>query len=408
MSASDIRRKHIRLLDSLTILSRVSVAALLYLTSSYLPLFDASPHTVVAPSSTLPSFSSSLLRWDAFHFTAIAKTGYSRDHHWAFFPGVPSLLRFAATFPPPVADPAFALARVALIHVVIAIPTTRAIYNLTLIHFGSPSFAFLTALLSLLPASPVALYFAPYAEPIFTFLSYAGMFACACRQYLRATLYFTVAAAFRSNGVLLALYVPWSLIVHPFLLSSTLPSLGVVFTALFHATLPLLPSLFHQRDAYRVFCLTPAANHAQQPSWCNNLIPSIYTHVQHAYWNVGFLSYWTPSQLPNIALALPLIVPLLFYSIPHTLSLLRGKRLGGLRPLTTAAHSVHAAFLSTTLLTSAHTQIALRLLPALPSTYWAAASLLVERPRWGRAYVVWAVLWGATSIVLWAAFLPPA
>ncbi len=176
MSISETTRKHIRLLDSLTLLSRVSVAALLYLTSSYLPLFDASPHTVLAPSSTLPSFSSSLLRWDTFHFTAIAKAGYSHEHHWAFFPGVPSLLRFAARFSPPVDDPIFALVRVALIHAAIAIPTTRALYHLTLIHFGSPSFALLTALLSLLPASPVTLYFAPYAEPIFTFLSYAGVY----------------------------------------------------------------------------------------------------------------------------------------------------------------------------------------------------------------------------------------
>lgn len=234
------------------------------------------------------------------------------------------------------------------------------------------------------------------------------MLACARRQYLRATLYFTVAAAFRSNGVLLALYVPWSMVVHPFLLSSTLPGLGVVFAACFHTMLPLLPSLIHQRNAYRVFCLAAAANHAQQPPWCNHLIPSIYTHVQRTYWHISFLSYWTPSQLPNIALALPLLVPLLFYSIPHVLSLVHGKARGSLRPLTTAAHSVHAAFLCMTLLTNAHTQIALRLLPALPSTYWAAAALLVERPRWGRAYVIWAVLWGATSIVLWAAFLPPA
>ena len=234
------------------------------------------------------------------------------------------------------------------------------------------------------------------------------MLACAHREYLRATLYFTVAAAFRSNGVLLALYVPWSLVVHPFLSSSTLPGLGVVFSASFHAILPFLPSLLHQRNAYRAFCLAEAANQAQQSPWCDNLVPSIYTYVQRTYWHVGFLSYWTISQLPNIALALPLLVPLLYHSIPHTFSLIQGKSLGSFRPLTTAAHSVHATFLGMTLLTSAHTQIALRLLPALPCTYWAAAALLIERPLWGRAYVIWAVLWGAASIVLWAAFLPPA
>jgi len=291
--------------------------------------------------------------------------------------------------------------------VLIAIPTTRAIYHLTLIHFRSPSFALLTALLSLFPASPTTLYFAPYAEPIFTFLSYQGMLASARTHYYRASLYFTAAAAFRSNGVLLALYVPWSLLIDPFLLSYTLPRPSVVFRAGFHAFLPLLPSLLHQMNAYSVFCLTTSTTDIKRPSWCNRLIPSIYTHVQRTYWNVGFLSYWTPTQLPNIALALPLLVPTLFYSISHISSHLRGKS-GALRPSITTGHAVHATILCITLLTNAHTQIALRLLPALPSTYWSAATLLIERPRWGRAYVVWAVLWGATSVILWATFLPPA
>jgi GPI mannosyltransferase 2 len=231
------------------------------------------------------------------------------------------------------------------------------------------------------------------------------MLACVDEYYLHASLYFFAAAAFRSNGLLLALYVPWSLLVDPFLLSFTLPHPSVVLAACFHALLPLLPSLLHQLNAYRTFCL--ATDGRLPPSWCNHLIPSIYTHVQRTYWHIGFLSYWTSAQLPNIVLALPLLIPLLLYSASHISLLVRGK-LGGLRPPKTTAHVVHAAILGLTLLTNAHTQIALRLLPALPSTYWATAALLVEQPRWGRAYIVWAVLWGATSVVLWAAFLPPA
>jgi phosphatidylinositol glycan class V len=100
-------------------------------------------------------------------------------------------------------------------------------------------------------------------------------------------------------------------------------------------------------------------------------------------------------------------VPVLFYSVSHISSSITRKS-GGLRPTTTMAHAVHATILSITLLTNAHTQIALRLLPALPSTYWSVATLLIERPRWGKAYVVWAVLWGAASVILWATFLPPA
>ncbi|KAH9978724.1 hypothetical protein BGW80DRAFT_1435149 [Lactifluus volemus] len=305
----DQTREHIVLLDKLAILSRVFAAALLCLTSASLPLFDASPRIL---------------------------DGYLYEHYWAFFPGLPWLSRLAENLPAFKVDSTTAAhAWVALLHVALAIPTTRAIYNLTLIHFRSPSFSLLTALLSLLPASPVTLYFAPYAEPIFTFLSYRGMLACARERYLPASLY----------------------------LRRRRPSDG---------SLP--------------------------PPWCNDFIPSIYTHVQRTYWHVGFLSYWTFAQLPNILLALPLLVPLLLYSMSHI----------SCSPLKSTAHAVHAAIFGLTLLTNAHTQIALRLLPALPSTYWAAAALVVERPRWGRAYIIWAVLWGATSIVLWAAFLPPA
>jgi len=67
--------QHVHLLDWLTVLSRVFAAALLYLSSSYLTLFDASPRLLLAPSAFL-SFPSSLLRWDAFPFTPIAKDGY--------------------------------------------------------------------------------------------------------------------------------------------------------------------------------------------------------------------------------------------------------------------------------------------------------------------------------------------
>ncbi|KAI9445656.1 glycosyltransferase family 76 protein [Russula earlei] len=398
---------HIHRLDKLTVLSRILVAASIHISSSYLPLFDASPSTFLTPPASR-SFASPLLRWDAFHFVAIAKEGYSHDQHWAFFPGVPLLLRIAHRLPVLFVDhTTSALAWVALLHASIAIPTTRAIYHLTLIHFRSPSFALLTALLSLLPASPATLYFAPYAEPIFTFLSYRGMLACARKHYFSASLYLAAAAAFRSNGILLALYVPWSLLIDPLLLSFTLPSPSMVLRACFHALLPLLPSLFHQINAYRAFCIPNPTPDAQRPPWCNNVIPSIYAHVQRTYWHVGFLSYWTPAQLPNIVLALPLIVPLLFHSVSHASLRIRGKS-GILRPSTTTVHAVHATILCITLLTNAHTQIALRLLPALPSTYWSVAALLVERPWWGRAYVVWAVLWCAASVVLWATFLPPA
>jgi len=172
--SSTATTEHISRLDKLTVLSRLFIAASIYLSSSYLTLFDASPRAILAPPA-LRTFASSLLRWDAFHFAGIAKDGYSYEHHWAFFPGVPFLMQMAGRLPAFFLDnTTSALTWLALFHALIGIPTTRAIYHLTLIHFRSPSFALLTALLSLFPASPATLYFAPYAEPMFTFLSYQG------------------------------------------------------------------------------------------------------------------------------------------------------------------------------------------------------------------------------------------
>ena len=78
-----------------------------------------------------------------------------------------------------------------------------------------------------------------------------------------------------------------------------------------------------------------------------------------------------------------------------------------LRP-SLAPHAIHALALSLLLLFASHTQIVLRLAASMPLTYWAAAWLLVERPRAGRLWVGWSVVWGAVSCVLWGVFLPPA
>lgn len=186
------------------------------------------------------------------------------------------------------------------------------------------------------------------------------------------------------------------------------------------------PFIYHQYTAYASFCLDTPSDTSGKPPWCTTFPPSIYTYVQNRYWNVGFLRYWTLSQLPNILMAVPPLLSIVSFSVlnirlqllPRLFALLRLQTLArstappktenGFTNLSLTPHAVHALALSLVLLVAAHTQIALRLVASLPFTYWAAAYLLIQHPRAGKWWVGWSVVWGAISIVLWAVFLPPA
>lgn len=163
-----LRRDHRRALLALSIISRL-FTLLIVLLSSHLPLFDASPRLHL---NAFPLING-LLRWDAFHFGHIAQHGYVYEHLWAFFPGTPFIMRLVST----VVGSAEQWARVLIggaIAATATITSVHLLYDLTLELYHSSNFAFLAALLSLLPASPSTLQFASYTEPFFTYLSYRG------------------------------------------------------------------------------------------------------------------------------------------------------------------------------------------------------------------------------------------
>jgi phosphatidylinositol glycan class V len=153
------------------------------------------------------------------------------------------------------------------------------------------------------------------------------------------------------------------------------------------------------------------------------MVPLIYGYVQAKYWNSGFLLYWVPSQLPNIALAFPVLAVIMIFCKHHFQSI-STSILARFKPISVRSlnkhtkdpflhlgitpHVIHASIMCFVLLFAAHTQIVLRLAASMPLTYWAGAWLLVEHPKWGCFWVGWCLVWGAVSTVLWVAFLPPA
>lgn len=181
---------------------------------------------------------------------------------------------------------------------------------------------------------------------------------------------------------------------------------------------PLVPFLLHQYNGYQAFCV-----HTLHPRpWCSGRPPFIYTYVQSSYWNSGgFLRYWTRQQLPNFVISAPVVLLLLWGSLTTitnvgTTVVFRGpSHISSFRdrpnPFHTKSilpHAIYALLFTLILLFFSHTQIILRQASSVPFLYWSAAKLFLEKPAWGRRWIVWSILWGLTSIILWTAFLPPA
>jgi len=170
MTADGLKKRHRKLLLIFTLASQVLILLLLFL-CSHLPLFDSSPWAVLDKSTTSWA-TSSLFRWDVFHFRLVADERMY-EHQWAFFPGAPTLMEFLGRTAPSDNWSTFLQGGVLF---AIACDSTLALYDLSLHHLKSTSLSFLSATLSLLPSSPATLRYAPYAEPFFAWASYKGIF----------------------------------------------------------------------------------------------------------------------------------------------------------------------------------------------------------------------------------------
>ncbi|PCH43477.1 glycosyltransferase family 76 protein [Wolfiporia cocos MD-104 SS10] len=430
---------HIRLIRSVSFASWILSALLVYI-SSLLPLFDSSPRVVLNEhQSWITLAARPLLRWDSFHFAHIARSGHMYEYEWAFLPGPPLLMRGVARllqildqrrpFPAQAASWEYVLLGGTLAACFCG--TASTLYYLTLHHFRSRSFSLLTSLLSLLPSSPGTLRLSGYSEPFFTYLSYKGMLYCTSSDWFLATWCFALAGLFRSNGVMLGGFIIWGLLIEPFLAKEKISASRLAYTIALTSAI-FTPFIAHQFSAYQSFCV-PAITPAP---WCSYFPPAIYSYVQKEYWNVGFLRYWTMQQLPNFLICAPVLLLLLVYSThyihvaffprvraflsppprtktspfspPDSSSDASATKSTLFFPPSLAPHAIHALLFTILILFNAHTQIILRLAASIPFTYWGAAWLLVKHPRWGRCWIVWSVVWGAVSLVLWATFLPPA
>lgn len=186
---------------------------------------------------------------------------------------------------------------------------SRIAFTAALLHTVSPAGVFLSA---------------PYGESTFAMLNFAGTWSYSRAFKLRrggsttkellytilAGLLFALASTARSNGLLSGMLFVGDVadaVLHPrdtILQSRRLLRLVLVGIA---GSITAIGFAAPQIVAFREYCM----NNTTPRIWCERIPPSIYSWVQDHYWGVGFLRYWTLSNLPLFLLAAPMLGVLL-------------------------------------------------------------------------------------------------
>jgi len=316
------------------------------------------------------------LNWDAQYFNSIAADGgYALEQSHAFFPLLPALQRgfwiFVSGDPgdlvPCVAVGGIFISNVAFLF------ATRALYLLTRQEMEDRKLARAAAVL--FAFNPASVFMsAAYTESLFALLSFHGMRIAASsredflhRDLLAAAVFFAFATLTRSNGIILSGYLGYR-VLRPFFEEKWKTSSWNIFAAGFALLLPfffagILPFFSVLRFGYLQFC-KEEERETWRP-WCNNTFPNIYAFVQAEYWGNGFLKFYEAKQIPNIVLALPMLL----WSCLSIAWSAKSRKIWRILPF-----ALHHAFLVVFCLLFMHVHVLTRFVASCPTLYWYGAS----------------------------------
>ncbi|XP_009274482.1 PREDICTED: GPI mannosyltransferase 2 isoform X2 [Aptenodytes forsteri] len=335
-----------------------------------------------------------LSHWDAEHFLFIAERGYLYEHNCAFFPLYPLSVRAVAEG---ALWPLQRLLRLrsrlllsaVLLNSLFSVLAAAALYKLGCVVLQCRRVAFLAAVL--FSVSPANVFMAAaYSESMFAFLAFSAMWQLEKGQSWLSGLLFSLASGVRANGLINAGFFLYS--------RGKCFALQLQYYAYVRFCGPgtgleqAVPKPLLQLALDKGYRL--AAMDGVKPPWCSQRFPVVYSYIQDAYWNVGFLRYFELRQIPNFLLALP--VTLLgswaawTYIIANprhcvTLGLERrkseeeGKPRAGFCCPAVFVYVVHATVLLAFGFFCMHVQVLTRFLgSSSPVLYWFSAHLLQE------------------------------
>jgi phosphatidylinositol glycan class V len=434
--------------------SRVFVWCLAVIADFFIPNHDAGVFLwTVAPEVPSPTVvdrligwvTDALTKWDGQYFLHIANSGYTYENTLAFFPAYPILVRVVGEMLYWLqVDYGFlhfhTTLKLAGILVNIGLFTVAAValYELSWRLLKDEYLAYKSALLFCL--NPASIFFsATYSESLHAAVTFYLMTKLEKGFSFFGGILLALSSLSRSNALLNLGFVGYKCLkmivseitLHQWLkkmgkheLSSTIANIlgDVLMPAAFCTFCTIGPFAFYQWYGFTQFCgltkpsmdydqviLDYANNHSlrlpsEEPSeWCFYEIPMPYNYIQSHYWDVGFLRYFHWQQIPNFALAAPMISFVLWQSrqffVQHkTYSLKLGLTIPdptqrsapsnyatyGARglPKECFVYVVHAAFLAAFSLFFIHVEVATRMLASsTPVIYWWAAVLTTPLDR---------------------------
>ncbi|KAJ1897305.1 ER membrane glycoprotein subunit of the GPI transamidase complex-like protein [Coemansia sp. IMI 209127] len=456
MSAASTGKERSRCWDvaKYAILSRLVALLLGIASNAVINDYDSSASLILPTKSSagqgggIRRLAQVVVHWDAFYFTHIAESGYVYEQEHAFFPLLPLLMRLLSrTVLVPLESrvgPQLALvvAGVLISNVSFVLASTT-LYKLGRDTLRSERLAYAGALLFILAPSSMFMS-AVYTESLFAYLVFSALLLIERRRYVLAALVLCVSTLCRSNAIVYAGFFWWSLVVLPYVQqrrgSQQAEPIQMAFKAAFQvacaAALTAISALgFVAFQAYgrQALChqqLLPR-DHSARP-YCSGAA-TVYGFVQEHYWDNGFLRYYTPNQIPNFALAAPMVAlsicGLWAYATSDparavTLGVCRRREEDSAgpsrRPLLASAylgdrllpHIYLWALLLCVAVTTMNIQVITRFFSSVPVVFWYAAHVVCgsgsSNRRQRRAVVWYFAGYGLAGVVLFSNFFPPA
>ncbi|KAI4856543.1 mannosyltransferase [Aureobasidium sp. EXF-8846] len=360
---------------------------------------------------------SKLVRWDALYFVSVAQRGYVFEQEWAWGWGYTNLLgliskgwsvtskaskvsRLNTTSVLP-RDSSLsplhiqALAGVLISHVshlVSVFMLYGLVHNLPIMDKPQRrKIALIAASMHIFSSAGLFLS-APYAESLFSMLNFLGVFIHTGIPYemplekygpsslirlLLSGVCFGLATTVRSNGVFsgLIFFHHVYMLLHSKIDIRTIVTVAVIGLS---AAMILAGMLLPQYLAYQDFCVQSPAGHGAHEAYPVFILG--YKNIIGVFqMNVGFLRYWTVSNIPLFLLALPMLCALIGTGLvaPDLKIDVPGKRSkhASVYMLCLAAPQILLALLA---LTTFHVQIVNRIATGYPIWYIVIAAGIVS------------------------------